>query len=101
MRDKRQSRQKRIRAKIIGTLGRPRLAVYRSSKFIYAQLINDEKGHTLVSAKGKNAEEVGKKIAVDAIKKKIKAIVFDRGGYKYHGKVKILAEAVRTGGLTF
>ncbi|MEK7497547.1 MAG: 50S ribosomal protein L18, partial [Patescibacteria group bacterium] len=98
---KKESRQKRIRAKVSGTLERPRLAVYRSSKFVYAQVINDEKGHTLASAKGKSAEEVGKKVAEGALKKKIKAVVFDRGGYKYHGKVKILADAARAGGLKF
>jgi len=101
MRDKRESRQKRIRARVTGTKIRPRLAVYRSSKLIYAQVIDDEKGHTLASAKGKKAQEVGKAVAEGAIKKKIKEVVFDRGGYKYHGKVKILADAAREAGLKF
>jgi len=101
MRDKRESRQKRIRARVMGTSVRPRLAVYRSSKLIYAQVIDDDKGYTLASAKGKSAEAVGKEVAMGAIKKKIKEVVFDRGGYKYHGKVKILANAAREAGLKF
>lgn len=101
MRDKRESRQKRIRARVMGTGERPRLAVYRSSKLIYAQVIDDDKGHTLASAKGKSAEAVGAEVAAGAMKKKIKEVVFDRGGYKYHGKVKILANAAREAGLKF
>ncbi|MBZ9573020.1 50S ribosomal protein L18 [Patescibacteria group bacterium] len=113
---KRQRRHKRVRAKIFGTSKVPRLCVFRSSRHIYAQLIDDEKAQTLVSAndlelkkpsprakKGKinQALEVGKLIAKKAIEKKIKKIVFDRGGYKYHGRVKTVAEGAREGGLMF
>lgn len=80
---------------------RPRLAVFKSNKFIYAQIIDDEKGFTLAAAKGKDANEVGTKVAEIAMKKKIKKIVFDRRRYKYHGKVKLLAEAARKKGLEF
>ena len=101
MKNKRRNRQNRIRAKISGTSDRPRLAIYRSNKSIYAQLINDEKGITISAAKGAKPEEVGKKIAELAKKAKITTVVFDRGGYKYHGKVKALADAARKGGLKF
>lgn len=106
-------RHKRIRAKIFGTADSPRLCVFRSSKHIYAQLINDEKRITSVSANDKElkksakpnkiviAKEVGKLIAEKAIKNKIEKVVFDRGGYKYHGRVKALAEGAREGGLKF
>lgn len=106
-------RHKRVRAKIFGTVDSPRLCVFRSPKHIYAQLINDEKGITLVSANDKElkkpakpnkiviAQEVGKLIAGKAIKNKIEKVVFDRGGYKYHGRVKALAEGAREGGLKF
>jgi len=92
-----------VRAKIKGTADVPRLCVFRSSKHIYAQLIDDEKGKTLAAAKGKlaSAAEIGKLIAKKAIEKDIKKIVFDRGGYKYHGKVKALAEGAREAGLKF
>ena len=80
---------------------RMRLSVFRSNKFIYAQIIDDVKGHTLVAAKGTDAKEVGTKVAQDAVKKKIKKIVFDRGSYRYHGKVKTLADAARAAGLEF
>jgi|SRR5690625_451320 len=105
---------KRVRKTISGTEERPRLNVYRSNKNIYAQLIDDEKGITLVSAntneKGLNldsksnseaAREVGKLIAERAIEKGYKSVVFDRGGYIYHGRVKALAEAAREAGLEF
>ncbi len=100
----------------MGTSAIPRLYVFRSNKHIYAQLIDDEKGKTLVSAndlelkkpssgakKGKigQAGAVGKLIAKKAIDKKIKKVVFDRGGYKYHGRVKALAEDAREAGLKF
>jgi len=109
---KRKRRHKRVRAKISGTAKCPRLCVFRSNKHIYAQLINDEKGKTLVVAKdleikdlkSKKTEiayKVGELIAEKAIKNKIKKIVFDRGGYKYHGRVKALAEGARKGGLIF
>ncbi|MEW6407389.1 MAG: 50S ribosomal protein L18 [Patescibacteria group bacterium] len=109
----RQRRHKRIRSKIFGTKDYPRLCVFRSSKHIYLQLIDDEAGKTLVSAsdselKSKNkikkvdkAKEVGKLIAQKTKKKKITKIVFDRGGYKFHGRVKAAAEGAREGGLKF
>jgi len=94
--------------------GRPRLSVYRSSQNIYAQVIDDTKGHTLASAstldkdfKGKKgsdiaaASEIGKLVAERASKAGVKDVVFDRGGYIYHGRVKALAEAAREGGLQF
>jgi large subunit ribosomal protein L18 len=95
------NRQNRTRAKVRGVVGRPRLSVFRSNKFIYAQVIDDVKGHTLASAYGTNAEEVGEKVAKAAKAKKVKEVVFDRGGYQYHGNVKKLAEAARKGGLSF
>lgn len=110
--EQRYRRHKRIRAKIKGTAQAPRLSVFRSSKHIYAQLVDDERGKTLVAAreaelkrvKGKKADiarEVGKLIAEKALAKKITKVVFDRGGYKYHGRVKALAEGARGGGLQF
>ncbi len=118
---KRQRRHRRVRAKIKGTAKVPRLCVFKSTKHIYAQLINDEKGETLIAASdseikkptdskiSKSEKEkkfikackVGKLIAQKAAKKEIKKVVFDRGGYKYHGKVKALAEGAREGGLQF
>src|SRR5689334_18906853 len=91
----------RVRAKMTGTESRPRLSVFRSNKYMYSQIINDEKGITLVSAKGTKAAEVGAALAKKAVAKKIKDVVFDRGGFKYHGKVKALADAAREGGLNF
>ena len=105
----------RIREKITGTAVRPRLNVYRSLNHIYTQLIDDATGTTLVSAssKGKKSDEksyggnveaaklVGKLIAERAQEKGIKKVVFDRGGYLYHGRVKALAEAAREAGLDF
>lgn len=110
--EKRKRRHKRVRAKIFGTAKVPRLCLFRSASHIYAQLINDEKGKTLVSAsdleikKSKDkktalAGKVGKLIAKKAAEKKIDKVVFDRGGYKYHGRVKALAEGAREGGLKF
>ncbi len=108
---KRHRRHKRIRARIFGTKEIPRLFVFRSSRYLYAQLIDDEKGKTLVSAndqklekiQGKinKANELGKLIAKKALEKKISKVLFDRGGYKYHGRVKSLAEGAREGGLKF
>lgn len=98
---KRNKRRRRVRAKAFGTRERPRLSVFRSNRKIYGQLIDDNKGYTLVAWGGEKAEEVGDKLAALAKKKKIKSVVFDRGGYKYHGKVKALAEAARKGGLKF
>lgn len=103
-------RRTRIRGRIFGTAKRPRLSVFRSSKHIYAQIVNDEKGVTLVSCsdsvvkngtKAGRALEMGKKLAERAKKKKIKKIVFDRGGYGYQGRVKAVAEGAREGGLEF
>lgn len=106
----RQRRHKRIRAKIYGTAKRPRLCVFRSNKHTYAQLIDDENNKVIASAsdagvkKGKKldkAQKVGELIAKIAEEKKIKKVVFDRAGYKYHGRVKALAEAAREKGLNF
>ena len=106
-------RHKRVRTKISGTAECPRLCMFRSNKGIYAQIIDDVKGTTLVSAstldkeikiKHANkeaAKELGTLIAKRAADKKIKTVVFDRGGYIYHGVVKELAEAAREGGLEF
>jgi large subunit ribosomal protein L18 len=111
--EKRYQRHKRIRAKVKGTLKVPRLCVFRSSKHIYAQLIDDEKNIILASAsdlklkvkenqkKIEKAREVGKLIAQKALERKIEKVVFDRGGYKFHGRVKALAEGAREGGLKF
>ena len=97
----RKIRKTRIRAKVYGTATRPRLSVFRSGRFIYGQIINDAKAVTLVSAKGNRSQEVGKALAEAAKKKKIKLVVFDRSGYRYHGRVKALADAAREGGLEF
>jgi large subunit ribosomal protein L18 len=109
-------RHKRVRKKIYGTPERPRLNVFRSLKHIYAQIIDDFSGNTLVSAstldselKGKlqtggnieAAKSVGLLLGQRAVKKGIKKVVFDRGGYTYHGRVKALADAVREAGLEF
>ncbi|MDQ2932948.1 MAG: 50S ribosomal protein L18 [bacterium] len=103
-------RKTRIRAKISGTSERPRLAVFRSHKYIYAQIIDDTKGHTLASfdsrlSKAKTpvekAVEVGVEIAKKAKAAQITRVVFDRGGYLYTGKIKMVADAARTGGLEF
>lgn len=101
-----------IRSKITGTAERPRLSVFKSNKDIYVQLIDDVNGHTLTSTSsaelGKKAnvnieisKEVGKKLAEKATGTGISSVVFDRGGYPYHGKVKALAEGAREGGLKF
>lgn len=105
----RKIRHERIRKQIIGTKDIPRLNVYRSNNNIYAQIIDDEKGVTLASAssmkmKGNNTEiaaKVGEAIAKEAKKAKITKVVFDRGGYLYHGRVKALADAARENGLEF
>ena len=108
----RQRVHNRIRAKMQGTAERPRLNVYRSLNHIYAQVIDDAKGATLVSAstvaaKAKSggnvaaAREIGKQVAERAKEKGIKKVVFDRGGYLYHGRVKALADAAREAGLEF
>jgi large subunit ribosomal protein L18 len=108
----RQRRHARVRNKISGSAERPRLNVFRSNAHIHAQLIDDVKGHTLVAVSsitlklenGGNVEaakSVGTEIAKLAKKKKIKNVVFDRGGYLYHGRVKALADAAREAGLEF
>ena len=105
----RKIRHERIRKQIIGTKDIPRLNVYRSNNNIYAQIIDDEKGVTLAEAssmkmKGNNTEiaaKVGEAIAKEAKKAKITKVVFDRGGYLYHGRVKALADAARENGLEF
>lgn len=124
--EKRIRRHRRIRAKIIGTVEVPRLCIFKSAKHIYCQLINDEKGQTILSSsdfgvkkvktkktgtketkekklssKTAVAYKVGKLIAEKALEKKIKKVVFDRGGFAYHGRVKALAEGAREGGLKF
>ncbi len=78
-----------------------RLSIFRSNKYIYAQIIDDAKGETAVSAKGTDPVAVGDEIAKKAMKKKIKDVVFDRGRFRYHGKIKALADAAREGGLKF
>ena len=115
-------RKRRTRAKVKGTNKRPRLSVYRSNRYIFAQLIDDEKGATLISVSEKDirlkrklsgrgskdkkpqskvdrAMQVGMILAEKALKNKIKSVVFDKGGYKYHGRVKQVAEGARKGGL--
>ena len=102
----------RIRKAVVGTAVRPRLSVYRSNVAIYCQLIDDRAGHTLLSAssmdktvtkatKVEQAKNVGKLIAEKALAAKIEAVVFDRSGYLYHGRVKALADGAREGGLKF
>jgi len=125
-REKRFRRKARVRAKISGTSERPRLCVFKSNKYIYAQLIDDEKGRTLAAASDQEikkskikktkkpklqkieragkvviAFEVGKLIAEKAIKNKFEKVVFDKGSYRYQGRVKALAEGAREGGLKF
>src|SRR3989344_3722419 len=97
----RDRKRKKIRAKISGTSERPRLSVFKSNTAIYAQIVDDAAGKTLAAAKGADAAKVGNEIAKAASAKKIKAIVFDRGGYIYTGKVRALAEAARAAGLEF
>ena len=109
----RRKRHKRVRGKISGTPERPRLNVFRSEKHIYAQIIDDTQGTTLCSASsvekdfkgsGSNKEGariVGKTVAERAVAKGIESVVFDRGGYIYHGRIQELAEAAREGGLKF
>lgn len=117
-------REKRTRARVKSAGNRPRLSVFRSLNHIYAQIIDDGNGKTLISASDKNiksnrkakekverkeelagkvatAYKVGKEIAIKAAEKKIETVVFDRGGYKYHGRVKALADGARDGGLKF
>jgi len=112
----RQRRHLRVRAKVKGTVSSPRLCVFRSVNHIYAQVIDDERGHTLVSAstldaevrdaargkkKTNQSELVGALVAKRALSQGIKQVAFDRGGFRYHGRVKALAEAARQSGLKF
>jgi large subunit ribosomal protein L18 len=111
--EKRYRRHKRIRAKVKGTAVCPRLSVFRSNRHTYAQLIDDEVGKTLVSvsdyeikhprdlSKTELAKQIGVAIAKKALAKDIEKVVFDRSGYKYHGRVKAIAEGAREGGLRF
>ncbi len=108
---RRQKRHRRIRAQVSGTANKPRLSVYRSNKQMYAQLIDDEAGETLVAASSlelgldeplmEAAEIVGKTIAERGKEAGISEVVFDRGGYNYAGRIKTLADAARDNGLTF
>jgi len=108
----RERRHKRIRAKVVGSIKRPRLSVFRSNRGMYLQLIDDTKGKTLVSAhsreikkklegKTEMAKELGKLLAEKAVAKKIDAAVFDKSFYKFHGRVKAAADGAREGGLKF
>jgi len=111
--EKREKRHRKVRAKIHGTENRPRLCIFKSNKHIYTQIINDDKGFTLVFAsdlevkdskkvkKINLAQKVGELIANKAKDKKITKVVFDRGGFKYHGRVKTLADEARKKGLQF
>ncbi len=111
--DARRRRHVRVRKALRGSAGRPRLAVFRSNRYIYAQLIDDDSGRTIAAASSREsalrkktltvdtATEVGKTIAARAADAGIETVVFDRGGFAYHGRVKALAEAAREGGLKF
>jgi large subunit ribosomal protein L18 len=109
----RQRRHRRVRGKVRGTAERPRLAVFRSNRGIFAQLVDDDAGKTVAASswtglrtsfkgdKTEQAAEVGKKLADAARKAGVESVVFDRGGYLYHGRVKALADGAREGGLSF
>lgn len=109
----RTKRHKSLRRRIAGTKDRPRLAVFRSLKHLYASLIDDEKGETILAVSDYNFKKtdkktnedapaaIGKLLAEKALAKKIKKVVFDRSGYRYHGKIKKIAEAARQAGLKF
>ncbi|MBY0376872.1 50S ribosomal protein L18 [Patescibacteria group bacterium] len=108
--EKRIRLKSKIRARMMGTMERPRLSVFRSNKFIYAQIIDDMKGKTLAQAsdvkvtkgtKTERAKEVGKMIAEACAKAKISQVVFDRNGFKYTGRIKLVADEARAGGLKF
>ena len=112
--DRRERRRRRVRATVHGVAGRPRLNVFRSLKHIHVQLIDDDAGHTLAAAssldaevksqnlkKADEAKVVGKLLAQRALGKQIKQVVFDRAGYRYHGRVKAVADGAREGGLEF
>lgn len=117
-RQSREARHRRVRKKVVGTAERPRLAVFRSQRHIYAQIIDDTQGHTLAAASSLQKDvqsDLGRKIGQDiqasktvgsalarlAKERGITRVVFDRGGYLYHGRVKALADAAREGGLEF
>ena len=112
--DERYRRHLRVRKKVRGTAGRPRLVVFRSSKHIYAQLVDDDRGVTLLGASDRSTGleakgtgkvgkgmALGKLIAAKAKERGITTVVFDRGGYRYHGRVKAVADGARKGGLEF
>jgi large subunit ribosomal protein L18 len=112
VRKARERRHQRVRGKVSGTAERPRLVVFRSNRGIEAQLVDDVEGKTLAAAswlhlksfkgsKSEQAAEVGKLLAANAKQAKVETVVFDRGGYLYHGRVKALADAAREGGLKF
>jgi large subunit ribosomal protein L18 len=113
VREARERRHRRVRSKIVGSAERPRLVVFRSNRGIEAQLVDDLEGRTLAAAswlhvkksfkgsKTEQAAEVGKLLAQNAKKADVETVVFDRGGYLYHGRVKALADAAREGGLKF
>lgn len=116
LRNSQGKRKIRVRAKITGTKNRPRLSVFRSNRYIFAQLIDDEKGHTILGVSEKEidknpqafagnktdrARKLGILLAKKGLSKKIKAVVFDRGSFRYHGRIKALAEGAREGGLEF
>ena len=113
VREARERRHRRVRAKVRGTAERPRLVVFRSNRGIEAQLVDDDSGRTLAAAshlalaksfkgdKTEQAAEIGKRLADAAKKAGVSNVVFDRGGYLYHGRVKALAEGAREGGLKF
>ncbi len=113
VREGRLRRHRRVRGKIRGTAERPRLLVFRSNRGIFAQLVDDDAGRTLAAAswldlpkafkgdKSEQAAEVGKLLAANGKKAGVESVVFDRGGYLYHGRVKSLADGAREGGLSF
>jgi large subunit ribosomal protein L18 len=111
-RQRRLRRRRRVRARVTGTAERPRLSVYRSNRGVFAQLIDDGKGHTLAAVNwiepelrkltaGEQAKRAGELLAERAKSAGVETCVFDRGGYQYHGRVKALAEGAREGGLAF
>jgi large subunit ribosomal protein L18 len=111
-RQRRLRRRRRVRARIVGTAERPRLSVYRSNRGIFAQLIDDRKGHTLAAVNwiepelrklsaGEQAKRAGEILAERGKAAGVESCVFDRGGYQYHGRVRALAEGAREGGLVF
>jgi large subunit ribosomal protein L18 len=111
-RQRRLKRRRRVRARVQGTAERPRLSVYRSNKGVFAQLVDDTKGHTLAAVNwtepelrklsaGEQAKKAGELLAERAKSAGVETCVFDRGGYQYHGRVRALAEGAREGGLAF